>query len=92
VQIAFWIWLGVVLKVPVAGVCYFVWRVIREDQPEQVIGDGEGGGGAPVEYKPGPRTRGPHEGAKRARRWARRANAGHDGSRQADTERRHEHA
>jgi hypothetical protein len=55
----FWLFMGLALKLPVIGLCVFVWKVAN-DAPEQVLGEGDGGGG--TEYAPGPRNRGPHGG------------------------------
>ncbi|MFY9487804.1 MAG: hypothetical protein WAP35_03785 [Solirubrobacterales bacterium] len=75
-QIAFWIFLGVILKLPVIGLCVYLWRVIQRGG-EQVIGEAEGGGGG-VRFDPGPRTRGPHDGPKRGWRHVRRGDVGHE--------------
>jgi hypothetical protein len=72
----FWLFMLVALKVPVVGVCVLVWRVVK-DTPDQVVG-GEYGGSGGVEYTPGPRTRGPHDGFFARRKARRRGDAGHD--------------
>jgi hypothetical protein len=58
-QVWFWIWLVVVLKIPVIAVCWILWHAIRQTG-EQVIDEG-GSGGTGVRFEPGPRTRGPHD-------------------------------
>lgn len=58
-QVWFWIWLLVVLKIPVIAVCWILWHAIGQTG-EQVIDDG-GSGAAGVRYEPGPRSRGPHD-------------------------------
>ena len=69
-----WIWLLVVLKIPVAIGAYVVWWAIQ-DPPDQVIGDDPDDG---INYTPGPRTRGPHDGARaKRRRRKRRREADH---------------
>ncbi|MBI5310462.1 MAG: hypothetical protein HZB14_05485 [Actinobacteria bacterium] len=75
-QTMFWIWLLVVLKIPVVGFLWMLWRVIN-DKPDQVVG--EGGGGPGVRVEQGPRKRGPHdEGNYPPLRRRRRGDAGHD--------------
>lgn len=74
-QVWFWIWLFVVLKIPVVLACWLIWHVAHQ-APEQVIGDAEGGGG--VRFDPGPRKRGPHGGAGPGLRASRRGDVGHD--------------
>lgn len=74
-QIAFWIFLGVILKLPVIGLCYFIYRVAN-DVPEPVLGNDDGG--SSVVYAQGPRLRGPKDGRPSLARRARRANAGHN--------------
>lgn len=71
----FWIWMGLVLKIPVVWLCWFVYKV-ASDQPEQTIGDGEGGDG--VRFDPGPRKRGPNDGRSPWQRTPRRGDSGHD--------------
>ncbi|MFY9469434.1 MAG: hypothetical protein WAP37_04895 [Solirubrobacterales bacterium] len=75
-QLMFWIWLGVVLKLPVAGICWYIWRIVH-DETEQVIGDVEGGDGG-VPYAAGPRSRGPHDGSRDRPRAPRRGDLGHE--------------
>ncbi len=58
-QVWFWIWLVVALKIPLIAVCWILWHAIRQTG-EQVVDEG-GPGGAGVRYEPGPRTRGPHD-------------------------------
>jgi hypothetical protein len=57
------IWLMLVLKVPVAALIYLVWWAVRQE-PEQPGGDSGGGGGSkrPHPHPPLPRAprRGPH--------------------------------
>jgi hypothetical protein len=84
-QIAFWIFLGFVLKLPVVGMCYLIYRVAN-DTPEQVLGDDDGG--SSIVYTQGPRLRGPSDGRPPFKRGPRRGNAGHD---RAATERRPDH-
>jgi hypothetical protein len=57
------IWLMVILKVPLAALIFLVWWAIRQE-PEQPGTDSDGGGGSkrPHPHPPLPRTprRGPH--------------------------------
>jgi hypothetical protein len=88
-QILFWIWLGIVLKIPVVAMCVFIYRVVN-DTPDQVIGDDEGGSG--VRFEQGPRVRGPQDGRTPFKRGPRRGNYGHDeapGERQPDRSSEH---
>ncbi len=74
-QLWFWIVLGIVFKLPVAGLCWICWRAIT-DVPEQVLGDSDGG--AAVPWRQGPRLRDPHSGAPLHQSTGRRSNPGHD--------------
>ena len=85
-QILFWIWLGLVLKLPVVGICWLVYHVAN-DTPDQVLDDEDGG--SPVTYVQGPRLRGPQDGRTPFKRGPRRGNSGHD---EAAKERRPSHA
>lgn len=58
-QAVFWIVLGVVFKLPIVAAILLCWYAIK-DPPDQVLGEGGGGHGAP--YDQGPRTRGPRPG------------------------------
>ena len=73
-QILFWVWLGVVLKLPVIGLCMFIYRVVH-DTPDQMLGDDDGGGG--VRFEQGPRVRGPRDGRPPFKRGPRRGDVGH---------------
>jgi hypothetical protein len=73
-QIWFWIVLGVAFKIPVAALCWICWKAIT-DQPDQVLGDADGGTGVPV--APGPRLRDPHTGSPRTNKSRRRKDPGH---------------
>lgn len=58
-------YLMIVLKLPIAGLFYIVWRAIKDvDDPADVRTDGEDGGSktpeAPRDSRPRPRPRGPH--------------------------------
>jgi hypothetical protein len=85
-QIAFWIFLGLVLKLPVVGMCYLIYRVAN-DAPEQILGDDEGG--SKIVYEQGPRLRGPDNGRPPFKRGPRRGSPGHA---EAAKERRPQHA
>jgi hypothetical protein len=85
-QVLFWVWLGLVLKLPVIGLCWFLYKVAN-DTPDQVVGDGDDGGSAV--YAQGPRSRGPHDGPPRHPRSARRGDSGHQ---EAVREKRPDHA
>src|SRR5262245_48413119 len=74
VQVFFWVWLIIGLKIPMIWIFWVVWRAIK-DVPDQQVGDGEGGTG--VRFDQGPRKRGP-EGDKPFRRGPRRGDEGHD--------------
>lgn len=76
-QLWFWIWLGIVLKLPVLWTCWFVYKTIK-DVPEQVLGDDDGGQSVTVVYGPGPRNRDPKGGLPLRARSARRKDHGHD--------------
>jgi hypothetical protein len=58
------IWLMFVLKIPIIGLGWIVWKAIHSEPvaPEDAIADGNGGGGAqhPKPRKPRPPRRGPH--------------------------------
>lgn len=75
-QLWFWIWLGVVLKLPVVWTCWFVYKTIQ-DVPEQVLGEEDGGQEVKVVFDQGPRTRGPGGGSAVAVAPARRGDPGH---------------
>lgn len=77
VQLWFWIWLGLVLKLPVVWLCWFVYKTIN-DVPEQVLGEDDGGQPVAVVYGQGPRTRGPNGGLPLFGNVARRKDVGHD--------------
>lgn len=87
-QLWFWIWLGIVLKLPVLWLCWFVYKTIR-DVPEQVLGDDDGGQPVTVVYGQGPRNRGPGGGLPKRSRGERRKDPGHD---KADEKRSNIHA
>jgi hypothetical protein len=58
------VWLMVILKIPIGGLLYIVWWAIRQE-PEPVESDGDGGGGSPHDRgprvrPPQPPRRGPH--------------------------------
>ena len=69
------IWLMLLLKIPIGGMLYIVWWAIKKADQEPVAGDGEGSGGSKViprqhrhPRRPRPHTplhprRGPHAGA-----------------------------
>lgn len=56
-----YIWIGALLKIPVLGFVWLVWRTLRgENQQKQPAGeDGGGGGGAKLRLDPHPRPRVP---------------------------------
>jgi hypothetical protein len=75
-QVWFWLWLLVVLKIPVVGAGWMIWHVVRQTPDQEVIGGSEDGG---LRFDPGPRRRGPHEGGRDGRKAiSRRRDAGHD--------------
>ena len=87
-QVLFWIWLVVVLKIPVVGMCWFIYHVVN-DTPDQVIGDDEGGSG--VRFEQGPRVRGPQEGRTPFKRGPRRGDSGHkEAAKKRDSDRESE--
>lgn len=76
-QLWFWIWLGLVLKLPVLWLCWFVYKTIN-DTPEHVLGDDDGGQPVEVVYGQGPRSRGPQGGLSSSAFGERRKDPGHD--------------
>lgn len=74
-QLWFWIWLVVVLKIPVVFIFWYIYKVVQ-DQPDEVITDGEGGSG--VRFEQGPRKRGPRDPRQPWSRTPRRGDSGHD--------------
>ena len=68
------IWLMLILKIPIAGILWIVWWAIHETDDEPVAGDGDGGSKrhphshhrrprAPRPHSPRHPRRGPHTGA-----------------------------
>lgn len=76
-QLWFWIWLGLVLKLPVLWLCWFVYKTINE-MPEQVLGDDDDGQPVELVYGQGPRNRGPSGGLAGSAHVERRKDPGHD--------------
>lgn len=76
-QLWFWIWLGIILKLPVLWTCWYVYKTIK-DVPEQVLGDDDGGQEVKVVFDPGPRTRGPGGGLGATVKSGRRGDPGHE--------------
>lgn len=83
-QLAMWIFFGIVLKIPVIWLCWFVWRAATDVPDEHVLGDGKGDGGSG--FSPGPRKRGPLGGLSTSVKPQRRGNPGHDELAQKCTE------
>jgi hypothetical protein len=57
------VWMMVVLKIPVALALWLVWYAVREPDLEEDVeprGDGGSGGDHPRPRHPGPPRRGPH--------------------------------
>ncbi|MGH2906092.1 MAG: hypothetical protein ACRDKI_04915 [Solirubrobacterales bacterium] len=71
----FWVWLLIVLKLPMVWIGWVIYRAIK-DTPDQVVGDGEGGSG--VRFDQGPRKRGPEDPRSPWTRDPRRGDSGHD--------------
>ena len=64
-EVSTFIWMFVVLKVPVIAALWLVWYAVRE--PEPLPDEGTGGGGSdrepdPRPHRPRPPRRGPHAG------------------------------
>lgn len=61
------IWMFVVLKIPIAALLWLVWWAVREPEPPVETDRGEGGSKRPNRPHPPkptrPNRRGPHEGA-----------------------------
>ena len=59
------IWMMVVLKIPIAMLLYIVWWAIKQHEPEAPVHDEDGGVKPPHRPRvpPRPRRRGPHGGA-----------------------------
>jgi hypothetical protein len=58
------VWLILVLKIPVAALLYIVWWAIKQSDEEPAPGSGDGGSRTPQRHPrrpfPGPPRRGPH--------------------------------
>ena len=61
------LWMFVVLKIPIAALLWLVWWAVKEPEPPVEVDEGEGGSKRPTRPhgpKPSrPPRRGPHEGA-----------------------------
>jgi hypothetical protein len=76
----FWIWLVVVLKIPIVTTGWLIWHVLQQTPDQEILGDGGGG----VRFDPGPRKRGPHDGGHgRRKNGSRRRDAGHENTERA---------
>jgi hypothetical protein len=57
------VWMMVILKIPIIGLCWIVWRAIKAEPvlPEEAPADSGGGGTHhPRPRRPRPPRRGPH--------------------------------
>lgn len=76
-QVWYWIWLAVALKLPVICIGLIIYRVVN-DTPDQVVDENEGGSG--VTFNQGPRKRGPDDDRTLRVRQSRRGDSGHQES------------
>ena len=74
-EVSTFIWMFVVLKIPIIAALWLIWYAVRE--PEPLPDEGPGGGGSdrqpdPRPRRPRPPRRGPHAGAATVRPRVRR--------------------